>query len=66
MKPEYDFSQGERGKFYRPGAKLKIPVYLDEDVLTSLNERAASRGIEVSELVNEILKRDQELSRASK
>jgi len=66
MKPEYDFSQGERGKFYRAGAKLKIPVYLDEDVLTSLNERAASRGIEVSELVNEILKRDQELSGASK
>ena len=58
--------RGERGKFYRPGAKLKIPVYLDEDVLTSLNERAASRGIEVSELVNEILKREQELSGASK
>jgi hypothetical protein len=25
MKPEYDFSKGERGKFYRPDAKLNIP-----------------------------------------
>ncbi len=25
MKREYDFSKGERGKFYREGAKLKLP-----------------------------------------
>jgi hypothetical protein len=66
MKPEYDFSHGERGKFYRPDSKLKIPVYLDEDVLSSLNERADSRGIETSELVNEILKKELELSRMAK
>lgn len=33
MKDEYDFSKGERGKFYRPGLKLQLPVYLHDEVL---------------------------------
>jgi len=32
MKKEFDFSKGERGKFYRPGAKLNLPVYLEPDL----------------------------------
>ena len=32
MKKEYDFSKGERGKFYQPGVELKVPVYLEPDV----------------------------------
>ena len=32
MKKEYDFSKGERGKFYRPDAKLNLPVYLEPDL----------------------------------
>jgi hypothetical protein len=32
MKKEYDFSRGERGKFYRPGARLNVPVYLEPDL----------------------------------
>jgi len=32
MKKEYDLSKSERGKFYRPDAKLNLPVYLDSDV----------------------------------
>ena len=27
MKPEYDFSRGERGRFFRPNAKLSLPVH---------------------------------------
>ena len=27
MKREYDFSKGEQGKFFRPGAKIKFPIY---------------------------------------
>jgi len=26
MKKEYDFSKGERGKFFREGARLNVPV----------------------------------------
>jgi hypothetical protein len=29
---EIDFSQGERGKFYRPNLTLNLPVYFDEDI----------------------------------
>lgn len=61
MKDEYDFSQGERGKFYRPGLKLQLPVYLDDEVLMYLRERARSKGIEVNRLVNDMLKRDIDL-----
>jgi hypothetical protein len=32
MKREYDFSKGERGKFYSAGAQLNLPVYLEPDV----------------------------------
>ena len=32
MKQEYDFAKGERGKFYRPGGKLNLPVYLGPDL----------------------------------
>ena len=32
MKKEYDFSKGERGKFYRPETELNIPIYLEPDV----------------------------------
>jgi hypothetical protein len=32
MKPEYDFGKGERGKFYRPNAELRLPIYLNADV----------------------------------
>ena len=32
MKKEYDFSKGERGKFYRSDAKLNLPVYLEPDL----------------------------------
>ena len=66
MKDEYDFSEGERGKFYRPGAKLNLPVYLDDDILTYLNERAASKGVEVNALINEMLRKDIDLIEAVK
>ncbi len=29
MKREYDFSKAVRGKFYRKGAELRLPIYLD-------------------------------------
>jgi hypothetical protein len=32
MRKEYNFSKGERGKFYRPNVKLNLPVYLEPDL----------------------------------
>ncbi len=58
MKQRYDFSKGERGKFYRPNAVFKLPVYLDEDVQNYLATKAESKGVELSDLVNELLKKE--------
>ena len=66
MKNEYDFSQGERGKFYRPDACLNLPIYLEEEVLGYLSERARAKGVEVGRLVNDILKREIDLIEAVK
>lgn len=41
MKKEYDFSKGERGKFFRADAELNIPVYLDPDVAKAFRGSAA-------------------------
>jgi hypothetical protein len=66
MRKEYDFSKGTRGKFYRPSAKLNLPVYLDAEVLSYLRKRARSRGVDLSKLVNELLRRDIALAESLK
>jgi hypothetical protein len=61
MPAEIDFSKGMRGKFFKPGTALHLPVYLEADVQAYLMVRAKARGIEVEQLVNELLKKDIEL-----
>jgi hypothetical protein len=61
MKKEYDFSNGERGKFYRPNTTLSTPVYLDKKGQSYLAKRAKLKGVEIGELVNEMLKHDIDL-----
>jgi len=62
MKREYDFSKGERGKFYRPGAKLNLPVYLDEEVLAFVQRIARKRKTDLSAVVNDLLRNDMQLA----
>lgn len=66
MRSEYDFSNGERGKFFRKGTDGQLPVYLDDEVLAYLQKRARARGIELNDLVNELLKQDIALIEAAK
>jgi hypothetical protein len=65
MRDEYEFSNAERGKFYRPDAVLAPPVHLDPEVLAFLSARAQARGITLSQLVNALLKKDIELIEAA-
>jgi hypothetical protein len=58
MKNEYDFSKGERGKFYDAEAQLDLPVYLDPDVAAFLNKVASQKGVEVETLVNDWIRKD--------
>lgn len=60
MPAEIDFSKGERGKFYRKGTRLHLPVYLDDPVQDRLAALADAKGIELSALVNELLRKDLE------
>lgn len=32
IKKEYDFSKGERGKFYHVDTRLNLPIYLEPDL----------------------------------
>jgi uncharacterized protein (DUF4415 family) len=58
MKDEYDFSDAERGRFYRADAQLNIPVYLDQDVESWFAEKAKIKGVNLQSLINELLRKD--------
>ncbi len=58
MKKEYDFSKGERGRFYRPHAELYLPIYLDPDMMEVLRKFSKKKGIEVAAIVSEWIKKD--------
>jgi hypothetical protein len=64
MKKEYDFSKGERGKFYRPEMKLNIPIYLEEEVSAFVEKIASKKGIDRSSVVNDLLRGDIKLAEA--
>ncbi|HEX5682637.1 MAG TPA: hypothetical protein VFY73_01270 [Ideonella sp.] len=48
-------------QFDRPGAKLSLPVYLDDQVQATLAALATAKGVELSTLVNDLLRKDIEL-----
>jgi uncharacterized DUF497 family protein len=58
MPDEIDFIGGARGQFHRPNLKLNLPVYLDADVQAYLTAVAARKGVPLSELANELLKKE--------
>jgi hypothetical protein len=63
---EIDFSGGTRGKFHRPNMRLNLPVYLEADVQAYLAALAASKGIQLSDLANDLLKKDIAILEAGK
>jgi hypothetical protein len=64
MRKEYDFSKGQRGKFYRPDMKLNIPIYLDEEVSAFVDKIASKKRIDRSSVVNELLRGDIKIAEA--
>ena len=65
MKDEYDFTNAEQGKFYRPIEDLDIPIYLDNDVKTFFLEKIKEKGnaYSLSSIINSLLKKDIEISK---
>jgi hypothetical protein len=58
MKREYDFSKAVRGKFYRKGAELRLPIYLDRKLQSKLESLARKKGKDVGKMVNQLLRKD--------
>jgi cytidylate kinase len=61
MKREYDFSKAEQGKFYRKGAVIQFPIYLNAKVQAQVERVARKNGKDVSELVNQVVQKEMEL-----
>ncbi|MBU0694819.1 MAG: hypothetical protein KKC11_09190 [Candidatus Omnitrophica bacterium] len=61
MKKEYDFSKGERGKFYRPNAELNFPVYLDPEITKFIRNLTEEKDTDIETIVNDWLRKDIEL-----
>ena len=64
MKDEYDFSNAEQGKFYRPLEELDIPIYLDKEVKDYFIQkiRSKEKPFSINEIINSLLKKDIEIS----
>ena len=61
MKEEYDFSKGERGKFYNKNATFNLPIYLDPEIESFVAKLAKEQKKNISEIVNALLFKDKEL-----
>jgi hypothetical protein len=57
MRREYDFSKAVRGKFYRKGAELRLPIYLEPKLQRKLERIARTKGKDVGEMVNQWLRK---------
>ncbi len=62
MKEEYDFSKGQRGKFYQPNTKLNLPIYLEKEVLIFVEKLATKRDKNISFIVNQLLRSDMQIA----
>ncbi len=67
MPSEIDFSKGVRGLHHVPaGAKVFLPTSIERSVWEYFSSRAEQKGIDLSELLTDILKRDIEINEGLK
>lgn len=66
MKKEYDFSKGQRGKFYKEDAVFLTPIYLEPENESFFKKLAQKQNIDLSKLINNLLFKDKELIELAK
>jgi len=67
MPAEIDFSDGVRGLHHIPStAKVFSPALIERSVWEYFSRRAEQKGIGLSELLSDVLKRDIEINEALK
>ena len=62
MKKEYNFSEGERGKFYSPDLKLNLPIYLEPETRSFIEKIAKKKKTDLSTVVNDLIKTDMQIA----
>jgi hypothetical protein len=64
---EMDFSKGVRGLHHiAPDAKVFLPISIERSVWEYFSGKAEQKGVDMSELLTDILKRDIEINEALK
>ena len=64
---EIDFSKGVRGLHYIPAdTKVFLPASIERSVWEYFSSKAEQKGVDLSELITDILKRDIEINEALK
>ena len=65
MKKEYDFTNAEQGRFYRPIEELDIPIYLDDEVKKFFIKKMQKKPSDFSltKVINSLIKQDIEISK---
>ena len=67
MPTEIDFSKAVRGLHHiAPGAKVLMPTSIERSVWEYFSGKAEQRGVDLSDLLTEVLKRDIEINEALK
>ena len=67
MPSEIDFSKGVRGLHHIPaGAKVFVPTSIERSVWEYFSSKAEQKGVDLSELLTDVLKRDIEINEALK
>ena len=67
MPAEVDFSKGVRGLHHiPPGAKVFLPASIERSVWQYFSKKAEEKGVDLSELLTDVLKRDIEINEALK
>jgi hypothetical protein len=67
MLSDVDFSQGVRGLHHiPPSAKVFLPVSIERSVWQYFSKKAEQTGVDLSDLLTDILKRDIEINEALK
>ena len=62
---EIDFSKGVRGRHHIPAsAKVFLPAAIERSVWEYFSAKAQQKGIELADLLSDVLKRDIEISKA--
>lgn len=64
MKKEYDFSKGERGKFFKKDATFNFPIYLTSGNRIFIEEIAKKKKSDLNVIVNDLISKDKLLAEA--